>query len=177
MNDSLDLWRPAYVGIGSNLDGPSERVEHAFAAIRCLPDSGFFAHSGLYRSAPMGPQDQPDFLNAAAAFLTRLDAHDLLRRLQEIETSEGRNRQGERWGPRSLDLDLLVLGRLSIDDERLCLPHPRIAERNFVLLPLADIAPHLYVPGQGSVAWLLANIGTTDPRIEKIGQEEAGALH
>lgn len=174
MNPSRDVWRPAYVGIGSNLDGPVEHVERAIAAICRLPDSSHFAHSSLYRSVPMGPQDQPDFVNAVAALLTRLGAHDLLHRLQNIEDSEGRCRRGEQWGPRTLDLDLLVLGRLAIDDDRLHLPHPRIAERNFVLLPLAEIAPHLYVPGRGSVALLLSKISRTDPWIEKIGQVSNG---
>lgn len=166
MNPSREVWRPAYVGIGSNLDGPVEHVERAFAALRSLPDSGHFAHSSLYRSMPVGPPDQPDFVNAVAAVLTRLGPYDLLQRLQKIEDSEGRCRHGEHWGPRTLDLDLLVLGSLTIDDDRLHLPHPRIAERNFVLLPLAEIAPHLYVPGRGSVTWLLSKISRTDPRIE-----------
>ncbi len=174
MQPARELWRPAYVGIGSNLSGPIEHVARAFDALRELPESGWFMRSGLYRSVPLGPPDQPDFVNAAAAILTRLSPHDLLRALQVIEDSEGRSRHSEHWGPRTLDLDLLVVGRLEINDDHLQLPHPRIAERNFVLLPLAEIAPHLYVPGHGSVAMLLSKISSTEPRIEKIGQAGNG---
>ncbi len=166
-----ERWRPAYVGVGSNLADPLRQVQDAFAAIERLPDSGYFLRSGLWRSAPLGPADQPDYVNAVAAFLTRLEAHDLLHRLQAIERAAGRQRQAERWGPRTLDLDLLVLGRLVIDEPALRLPHPRIGERNFVLLPLAEIAPGLQVPRQGTVARLLAGISGTHPRIEKIATE------
>lgn len=165
------LWRPAYVGIGSNLGDPLRQVTEAFAALDRLPESGCLVRSGLWRSAPMGPADQPDFVNAVAAFLTRLAPDDLLRRLQAIEQAAGRQRHVEHWGPRSLDLDLLVQGRLVVDEPQLQLPHPRIAERNFVLLPLAEVAPHLQVPRRGSVARLLAGISCTNPRIERIATE------
>ena len=161
-------WRPAYVGIGSNLDDPARRVRHACDALRGLPDSGFHACSGLYRSAPLGPQDQPDFVNAVAAFLTRLGPRELLDRLRAIEDAAGRRRgEGSRWGPRTLDLDLLALGGLVLDEPRLTLPHPGIAERNFVLLPLAELAPELAIPGRGSVRLLLAKLGDGAPRIER----------
>jgi 2-amino-4-hydroxy-6-hydroxymethyldihydropteridine diphosphokinase len=171
---SRELWRPAYVGIGSNLDGPVAHIERAFEALRRLPDSGWFVRSSFYCSVPLGPPDQPDFVNAAAAILTRLAPHDLLGALQGIENAEGRSRHSTQWGPRTLDLDLLVLGGLTINDDRLTLPHPRIAERNFVLLPLAEIAPHLNVPGIGSVALLLSRISSTEPRIERIVQPGNG---
>lgn len=163
-------WRPAYVGVGSNLDEPIDRVRRALAALRELPQSTAFVDSGLYRSAPLGPAGQPDFINAVAAFLTRLDGHALLLRLQAMEMAGGRTRSGERWGPRTLDLDLLVLGRLTLDEPDLRIPHPRIRERNFVLLPLAEIAPHLPVPGQGSVLRLLAAVANSEPRIERLEQ-------
>jgi 2-amino-4-hydroxy-6-hydroxymethyldihydropteridine diphosphokinase len=166
-----ESWRPAYVGIGSNLEDPVRQVNNAFAAIERLPESGFFARSSLWRSTPLGPADQPDFVNAAAAFLTRLEPRDLLRRLQVIEQAAGRQRKAEQWGPRTLDLDLLVQGRLVVDEPDLKLPHPRIAERNFVLLPLAEIAPSLQVPRAGSVARLLAGVSRTHPRTEKIATE------
>ncbi|HEX6260058.1 MAG TPA: 2-amino-4-hydroxy-6-hydroxymethyldihydropteridine diphosphokinase, partial [Woeseiaceae bacterium] len=146
MKRHRDCWRPAYVGIGSNLDDPESQVRNAFAALQRLPDSGFARCSPLYRAAPMGPTDQPDFVNAAAGVLTRLDPHALMRELQEIETAQGRQRDTKHWGPRVLDLDLLVMGSLVVDEPGLTIPHPGIAERNFVLLPLADIAPHLPVP-------------------------------
>lgn len=171
MTAARELWRPAYVGIGSNLGDPVRHVKDAFGALEQLPDSGAFARSGLWRSAPMGPANQPDYVNAVAAFVTRLQPMDLLRRLQDIERAAGRERQPERWGPRTLDLDLLVLGRLSLDEPALTLPHPRIAERNFVLLPLAEIAPSLNVPRQGTVARLLGGVSRTRPRIQEIATD------
>lgn len=170
MAPARGLWRPAYVGVGSNLGEPVRQVEAAFAAIERLPDSGYFRRSGLWRSAPLGPADQPDYVNAATGFLTRLEPGDLLRRLQGIEQGASRQR-GERWGPRTLDLDLLVLGRLVVSKPGLELPHPRIVERNFVLLPLAEIAPDLEVPRRGTVARLLAGISRNHPAIERIATE------
>lgn len=171
MTAAGELWRPAYVAVGSNLGDPVRQVQAAFEALGQLPDSGAFARSGLWRSAPLGPANQPDYVNAAAAFVTRLEPGDLLRRLQAIEQAAGRRRAAERWGPRTLDLDLLVLGRLVLDEPALVLPHPRIAERNFVLLPLAEIAPGLTVPGQGTVARLLAGISRSHPPIERIATD------
>lgn len=167
---SGDRWRPAYVGVGSNLDEPVARVREALAALRRLPGTAAFAASGLWRSAPLGPADQPDFVNAVAAFLTALDGRALLGELQVLERAQGRQRGGERWGPRTLDLDLLVLGGVTVEEPDLCLPHPRIRERNFVLLPLAEIAPHLRVPGHGSVLRLLAAVADSEPRIERLEQ-------
>ena len=103
-----------------------------------------------------------------SALLTCLDADGLFRSLQAIEKAQGRSRDGEKWGPRTLDLDLLVYSSASIDEEDLKVPHPGIRERNFVLLPLRDIAPHLRIPGQGSVTGLAAAIDTSNPRIEKL---------
>lgn len=163
-----ERWRPAYVGLGSNLDDPVAQVTRARAALEDFPDSGWFAHSGLWRSAPLGPPQQPDFINACTGFLTRLGPCELLDRLKALEQAAGR-RPAERWGPRTLDLDLLVLGTLVIDGERLTLPHPRAAERNFVLLPLAEIAPYLVIPGRGSVPRLLGAVSRAHPRIERVG--------
>lgn len=160
-------WWPAYVGIGSNLDGPTDRVRSAFDDLAALPDSRVELRSPLYRSAPVGPPDQPDYVNAVAGLLTRLAPEELLVALQQIEARHGRER-GERWGPRTLDLDLLVHGREIRDTAGLVLPHPRIAERNFVLLPLRDIAPHLAIPGRAEVAALAAAIAGREPRIERL---------
>ncbi|HLU06095.1 MAG TPA: 2-amino-4-hydroxy-6-hydroxymethyldihydropteridine diphosphokinase [Woeseiaceae bacterium] len=161
-------WRPAYVGIGSNLSDPATQVRKAFAALQKLPHSGFARCSALYRSAPMGPPDQPDFLNAAAVVLTRLSPNELLRELQAIEKAQGRQHETPQWGPRIIDLDLLVMGHVILEEEGLTIPHPGIAERNFVLFPLAEIAPGLLVPAMGSVQKLVAALGTTGPRIERI---------
>ena len=168
MTVERDHWRPAYIGIGSNLDQPESQVRRAFAALQELPASGFARLSRLYRSAPMGPADQPDFVNAAATILTMLDARGLFQALQNIEDGQGKRRDTPRWGPRVIDLDLLVMGSLMVNKPDLQVPHPGIAERNFVLLPLADIAPHLHVPGRGSVQKLLAALGDRDPRIERL---------
>ncbi|MDX1481665.1 MAG: 2-amino-4-hydroxy-6-hydroxymethyldihydropteridine diphosphokinase [Woeseiaceae bacterium] len=162
-------WRPAYVGIGSNLDSPLEQVQKAFENLAALPRTRLEGRSGLYHSAPMGPQDQPDFVNAAAALLTRLDASALLTGLQKIETQQGRVRGQRRWGPRTLDLDLLVYADLEIDAPGLVVPHPGIAERNFVLLPLMDVAPHLQVPGRGSVMALAASLSPDAPPLVPVG--------
>ncbi|MEX0975865.1 MAG: 2-amino-4-hydroxy-6-hydroxymethyldihydropteridine diphosphokinase [Woeseia sp.] len=163
-------WCPAYIGIGSNLDDPPARVRRAFDALRALPDCTAFAHSGLYRSAPMGPADQPDFINAVAACLTRLDARRLLHELQAMEYAQDRQRGAGHWGPRTLDLDLLVLGQVVMNEPDLVVPHPRIHERNFVLLPLAEIAPYLIVPGHGSVNSMVTAIAGSETRIARLEQ-------
>lgn len=116
----------------------------------------------------MGPQDQPDFINAVVSLLTQLDAAKLLRALQVIEEKHGRERNVERWGPRILDLDLLAYGNQVLDREDLTLPHPRIAGRNFVLLPWSEITPHFRVPGLASVADLAAKVSGNEPRIERL---------
>jgi 2-amino-4-hydroxy-6-hydroxymethyldihydropteridine diphosphokinase len=152
----------AYVGIGSNLASPIEQVERALAALDALPRTKLIARSRLYRTAPWGGVKQPDFINAVAALETSLAAHDLMRALLEIEYRAGRRRDGERNGPRILDLDLLLHGDKRIADADLQVPHPRLRERAFVLVPLADIAPDLVVPGQGVVSDLLARVDAVE---------------
>ncbi|MDZ7643929.1 MAG: 2-amino-4-hydroxy-6-hydroxymethyldihydropteridine diphosphokinase [Woeseiaceae bacterium] len=169
MSPARARWRPAYVGLGSNLEDPVGQVEGALAELAALPQTRLEARSSLYRSAPLGPADQPDYVNAAAALLTRLTADELLAGLQAIEASHGRRRDGARWGPRTLDLDLLVYGRERRESASLTLPHPRIAQRNFVLWPLAEIAPYLTVPGLTHVAALTAALGTDAPGIVRLG--------
>ncbi|HEX6833192.1 MAG TPA: 2-amino-4-hydroxy-6-hydroxymethyldihydropteridine diphosphokinase [Rudaea sp.] len=151
----------AYVGLGSNLDDPHAQIERALHALAKLPDSVLKGSSRLFRTAPWGVTDQPAFVNAAAMIQTNLSPHDLLRELLAIERDAGRVRGGTRWGPRVLDLDLLLYADRVIDEPGLRLPHPHLHERAFVLLPLADIAPQLIVPGHGEVARLLARIDTT----------------
>jgi 2-amino-4-hydroxy-6-hydroxymethyldihydropteridine diphosphokinase len=145
----------AYVGIGGNLDDPLSHVRRAFQALAALPASQCVARSPLYRSTPVGgPPDQPDYLNAVAALDTALSPDALLAALQKIESAQGRVRN-VRWGPRTLDLDLLLYGALIRDDPRLTLPHPRLHERAFVLYPLYDLAPTLLLPGRGRLReWL-----------------------
>lgn len=145
-----------YVGIGSNLQQPVHQVQQAIQALKQLPDTRLLTHSRLYHSRPLGPQDQPDFVNAVAAIETQLTATALLHQLQEIEQAQGRVRNGRRWGPRTLDLDILLYGDEIINLPQLNVPHPGLHQRNFVLYPLHEIAPDLVVPGRGALATLLA---------------------
>jgi 2-amino-4-hydroxy-6-hydroxymethyldihydropteridine diphosphokinase len=158
--------RPAYIGLGSNLDHPSRQVETAIDCLAELPETTLEARSGLYRSAPFGGVEQADFVNAAAGLLTGLSARELLAELKAIERRRGREPGGVRWGPRVLDLDLLVFDDETIDEPELAVPHPGIADRNFVLLPLRDIAPDLEIPGLGRVSDIPVN--SREPRIERI---------
>jgi 2-amino-4-hydroxy-6-hydroxymethyldihydropteridine diphosphokinase len=158
MGMARGLWVPAYVGVGSNLGDPVARVRAAFDSLAKLPQTRLIATSRLYRTAPFGPVEQGDFINAVAGLLTQLDALELLRQIRAIEAAAGRVR-GERWGPRTLDLDLLVFGDQRIDTPALTVPHPGIAERVFVLAPLEDIAPTLDVPGVGRVEELRRRLG------------------
>lgn len=148
----------AYVGLGSNLDGPASQVSRALEALTRLPLTRLLARSRLYRNPPMGPQDQPDYVNAVACLATALPAQQLLAELQGVERAQGRVRGAERWGPRTLDLDLLLYGHEIIRTPGLEVPHPGIAERPFVLLPLAEIAPDVVIPGHPAMAELLAGI-------------------
>lgn len=148
----------AYVGLGSNLDAPHAQVERALLELDKLPQTRLIARSRLYRTAPWGGIAQPDFINAVAQLETGLDAHELMRALLAIEHRAGRRRSGERNGPRILDLDLLLYGEQRIADPDLHVPHPHLHERAFVLVPLAEIAPDLTVPGHGPLRDLLASI-------------------
>lgn len=146
----------AYIGLGSNLDQPQRQIEHAVAALGRLPRSKLVAISPLYRSLPWGDPDQDDFINAVAALDTALTPVELLAELLRIEREQGRDRSGgRRNGPRTLDLDLLCHGDVRIDQPGLQLPHPRLHERAFVLLPLTDLAPDLVIPDIGPVRSLL----------------------
>jgi len=159
-------WYPAFVGLGSNLKSPARQVEEAFDALADIPSTRLLLRSSLYRSAPFGGIEQPDFINAVAGLLTRLGPRALLAELQAIEHRHGRERDDVRWGPRVLDLDLLVYGGQVTDEPGLILPHPGIAERNFVLFPLGEIAPHLVIPGLGRVSRLPVN--ASEPHISRI---------
>ena len=147
----------AYIGLGGNLDQPAARIRRARAALSVLPNTREAAFSRLYRSAPLGSSDQPDYVNAVMALDTELEPLALLDNLQAIENVEGRVRLGERWGPRTLDLDLLLYGDDVIQHERLTVPHPGLHQREFVLYPLFEIAPELTIPGRGALRdWVAA---------------------
>lgn len=144
-----------YIGLGSNLDGPMQQLANAIEALRNLPRTTFVSCSSFYCSKALTLIDDsvaPDYLNAVAAIETDLDAVTLLDKLQAIEFSQGRRRDGERWASRSLDLDILLYGNETIANERLTVPHPEICQRDFVLLPLVEIAPELVITGQGSAS-------------------------
>ena len=163
-------WRPAYIGIGSNLESPRQQIAAGHLALGALDDCGHSQISPLYSSAPLGPSDQPDFINGVIGLMTRLEPRVLYEQLQAIEDLLGRDRSTERWGPRIIDLDLLACGSLRVDEKDLQVPHPGITERNFVLLPWADIAPGFVVPGHRSVA-SLAREAMAEPIIERLDQE------
>ncbi len=146
----------AYIGLGSNLAEPIEQVKSARISIASIDGVKELAFSSLYQSAPMGPPDQPDYVNAVVAIETTLAPLPLLRALQAIEHAQGRVRKGERWGARTLDLDILLYNQQQISVPDLVVPHVGIAERSFVLYPLAELDPHLVIPGKGALTDLLA---------------------
>ena len=159
-------WYPAYVGLGSNLRKPERQIEQALGLVAEIPGTRLFSVSSLYRSAPFGGIEQPDFVNAVASVLTQLGALELLAQLQDVENRQGRERDETRWGPRVLDLDLLVYSGQTISEPGLLVPHPGIGERNFVLLPLEEIAPDLVIPGLGRVAGIPVTMD--EPSISRI---------
>ncbi|OEE58202.1 2-amino-4-hydroxy-6-hydroxymethyldihydropteridine diphosphokinase [Enterovibrio norvegicus] len=145
-----------YIAIGSNLGNPVEKASLAIDALKQLPNTQFVCCSSLYSSKPMGPSDQPDYVNAVAIVDTLLEPLDLLDQTQRIELKFGRERKDERWGPRTLDLDILLFGDLQINSERLTVPHYGMKVREFVLYPLAEIAPDLHLPDGSAVTDLVA---------------------
>jgi 2-amino-4-hydroxy-6-hydroxymethyldihydropteridine diphosphokinase len=148
------------IGLGGNLGDVAEAIEHAFNAFNGLPGTRLLRRSRLYRTPAWGMTTQPDFINAAAELSTTLTPDALLAELLRIERAAGRDREtrSERWGPRVLDLDLLLYGDTTIAHPGLCIPHPHMHERAFVLVPLAEIAPDAFVPGRGRVGALLAMV-------------------
>ena len=159
----------AYVALGANLQNPAAQVMAGFKALAALPRTRLIAQSSLYRTAPVGYAGQPDFINAVGAVETTLSPRELLEALLTIELNHGRVREFAN-APRTLDLDVLLYGELKVHEEGLTIPHPRMHERAFVLVPLAEIAPHCMVPGRGTVVDLLratnvegvTRIGTLD---------------
>ncbi|HEY4294310.1 2-amino-4-hydroxy-6-hydroxymethyldihydropteridine diphosphokinase [Luteibacter sp.] len=150
----------ALIGLGGNLGNVRQTLESAIERLARHPGIDIAGRSRFYRTSPWGVVDQPDFVNGAVAVDTTLEPHALLDVLLETERAFGRVRDGMRWGPRTLDLDLLAHGGAIVHDERLELPHPRMAQRAFVLLPLSDIDPTYEIPGHGTVASLLETLDT-----------------
>lgn len=149
----------AFVGLGGNVGDVEGTMMEALLVLEALPQTSVRAQSRFYRSPPWGRTDQADFVNAVVELRTRLAARVLLDYLLEVETRFGRVRgEGEMWGPRTLDLDLLIFGEEILDQPGMHIPHPRLHERAFVLVPLAEIAATLQVPGRGKVSDLLASV-------------------
>jgi 2-amino-4-hydroxy-6-hydroxymethyldihydropteridine diphosphokinase len=159
----------AHIGLGSNLDDPVRQVRQGFEELGGLPGTQLLLHSSLYRTAPLGKPDQPDFVNAVAVLDTKLAPSELLRQLLALEAGHGRVR-AERDGPRTLDLDVLLLGDQVIHGPGLEVPHPRMHERAFVLLPLAEVSPQAVIPGHGRVTDLLVRV--KDQRVTRIDGED-----
>jgi 2-amino-4-hydroxy-6-hydroxymethyldihydropteridine diphosphokinase len=153
---------PAWIGMGSNLGESIANLKRSLALISELPNTEVRSLSPLYRTEPWGLEDQPPFMNAVAELRTGLDPHVLLDSLLAIETRLGRRRDGPRWGPRLVDLDILVFDDQVVDEESLQLPHPRLRERAFVLVPLNDLAPTLVIPGLGRVDLCLARLSAAE---------------
>lgn len=148
----------AYIGLGSNLSKPIEQIKNAIKQIEKISQSQVITISSLYLSKPMGPPDQDDYVNAVLSLGTSLNAIELLDSLQSIENDAGRVRKENRWGARVLDLDIILFGNETINTERLTIPHYGMNEREFVLVPLAEIAPGLTLPNGQSVKLLSQNI-------------------
>lgn len=155
----------AYVGIGANLDDPATQVRRAFAALEAVPGIRVLKRSSLYRSEPLGFRPQPDYVNAVAELDSRLGAADLLAALHAIEAQAGRERSFPN-APRTLDLDLLLYGSERIDQPGLVVPHPRMHERAFVLVPLTEIAPDAALPGVGAARACLERLA--GQRVERL---------
>ncbi len=147
-----------YLGLGANLDAPLQQLQQAVNALMQLPQSQLAAVSSFYGSKPMGPQDQPDYVNAVAALDTRLAPEALLDQLQRIELEQGRQRKDQRWGPRTLDLDILLYGDQRISTTRLTVPHYGLHQREFVVYPLLELAPDLEIPGHGSLTAIAVHV-------------------
>ncbi|WP_144817681.1 2-amino-4-hydroxy-6-hydroxymethyldihydropteridine diphosphokinase [Enterobacter sp. DE0047] len=152
-----------YIALGSNLASPLSQVTAAIEALGAIPNSQIVAVSGFYRTPPLGPQDQPDYLNAAVALETSLAPEALLDHTQRIELDQGRVRKAERWGPRTLDLDIMLFGDETIATPRLAVPHYDMKNRGFMLWPLFEIAPELHFPDGETLASVLARLGAAKP--------------
>ena len=155
----------AYIAIGSNLASPLEQVNAAVQALGEIPQSRVIAVSAYYRTPPLGPQDQPDYLNAAVALETALDAETLLNHTQRIELQQGRVRKAERWGPRTLDLDIMLFGNENIHTDRLTIPHYDMKNRGFMLWPLFEIAPQLIFPDGATLKDILQQLNADKPAL------------
>ena len=150
-----------YIGLGSNLNDPQSQLKKAIISLEMVPSTTVVRTSSFYKSKPVGPQDQPDYINAVVELDTELSAQVLMDYLQGIENKQGRVRK-QKWGPRTLDLDILLYGDEIIQGDSLEIPHVEMHKRGFVLLPLDEISPDCIIPGVGSVQTLLKQMNTDD---------------
>lgn len=148
----------AYIGLGSNLSDPHAQVSVALHELDAINDTHVLEVSSLYSSKPMGPSDQPDYVNAVAKLSTCLKPERLLSELQKIEQLHRRQRKDQRWGPRTLDLDIILYSDVQMDTETLQIPHYGVAEREFVLIPLQELQAGLIIPGKGVVEELIEQL-------------------
>lgn len=155
----------AYIGLGSNLSDPQAQIYAAIEKLKQLDGGNVIKISSLYFSRPMGPQDQPDYMNAVLALETNKSAIELLEQLQHIENITGRIRKDDRWGARILDLDIILFDQQVINTSRLTIPHYGLKQREFVLLPLAEIAANLFLPDGDSIDELASNIARNGLKI------------
>lgn len=151
--------RSAWIGLGANLGDPPAQLREALRLIGARPGIRVVAISRFYRSAPLGPGDQPDYCNAVCTVETDLNPERLLTHLHDVERAMGRQRPPQRWAPRLIDLDLLHYERVKMKTSRITLPHPELHQRNFVLVPLAEVSPTLEIPGLGRVDSLAEELG------------------
>src|SRR3989304_5820334 len=161
----------AWIGLGSNLADPKAQVRSGIDALSHLAESVIQAQSSLYRSAPLGNLAQPDYINAVVCLEPGLPPRELLHSLQAIEAAHGRDRSSGRWGPRTLDLDLLIYGDTQIKSDLLTIPHPGIPQRNFVLCPLLEIDSNMRIPGLGPARELIGRVGMQG--IERLKQPDS----
>ncbi len=148
MNTKKTQRSTVYIGLGSNIEQPYLQIKNAIAALNNLPDTQVLADSGYYKSKPMGPEDQPDYVNAVVELKTALEATELLNNCQRIEQQQGRIKT-RHWGERSIDLDILLYANQQIESDDLTLPHPGICQRDFVYMPLLKLNPEVEIPGKG----------------------------
>jgi len=163
--------KTVYLGIGSNLDNPVMQIYEAVDRLKAIPGVTVKKLSSLYESSPMGPQDQPDFINAVVAIETNLSAEELFTFLKRIEGVQGRKQTDERWGPRPIDLDILLFGDEMIETAQLTIPHPGLKLREFVVYPLIEVAPHLILPTGESMALVKAQCPKRNLRIVEHSEE------
>ena len=156
--------KPVWLALGSNLADPLQQVQNALDALAAIPQTRVVAVSSFYRTPPYGPQDQPDYLNAVVELATALQPDALLDHTQRVEQEQGRVRKDHRWGPRTLDLDILLFDRQTLASDRLTVPHYDMHNRAFMLVPLLEIAPAITLPNGTPVASLLASLDRTQIR-------------